>query len=163
MSTIPNKISPHISYKEATKSRTATIKNIDNTPDEATLANMQLVAEKVFEPLREGLCVPLGISSFYRSAALNKAIGGAKNSSHMRGEAIDIDADMFGLVTNKQIFDYIKDNLEFDQLIWEFGNDKEPNWVHVSYVKDNNRNQILQAYKEKNTWGNLVTKYKLIQ
>lgn len=162
MKTSPPKISPHISYNEATKSQTAERKGINNNPDDICLSNMMLVADKVFEPLREGLCVPLGISSFYRSEALNKAIGGAKNSSHTRGEAIDIDADMFGLVTNKQIFNYIKNNLEYDQLIWEFGDDKEPNWVHVSYVRDGNRNQRLQAYKEKDWKGTLLTKYKEI-
>jgi zinc D-Ala-D-Ala carboxypeptidase len=160
MSLVPKKISAHISYQEATKSRTAIKNGIDNTPDENVLEKMKLVAEKVFEPLREEMCVPIGISSFFRSKALNKKIGGSSTSSHVKGEAIDIDADMFGLITNKNIFDYIKDNLEFDQLIWEYGTDKEPNWVHVSYREGNNRNQILVAYKEKDWKGTYRTKYK---
>lgn len=162
MKNLPNKISEHISYQEATKSRTAIKNGIDNTPDEETLKRMKTVAEKVFEPVRDHLCVPIGISSFYRSAELNKKIGGSTTSSHVKGEAIDLDADMLGLTTNKDIFDYIKDHLEFDQLIWEYGTDKEPNWVHVSYREENNRNQILKAYKEKNVFGKWKTKYKLM-
>ncbi|MGK2864904.1 MAG: D-Ala-D-Ala carboxypeptidase family metallohydrolase [Chitinophagaceae bacterium] len=162
MKRLENNISPHISYEEATKNRIATIRGIDNTPDLNTLERMKLVANKVFEPLREGLGVPLGISSFYRSPALNKALGGAKESSHVLGEAIDIDADMLGLVDNKQIFNYIKDNLKFDQLIWEFGSNAQPAWVHVSYRKKNNRNQILQASRVKDWKWSLVTKHKII-
>lgn len=134
-------ISKHITYAEATKSQTAIRKGIDNTPDEATLDRMRLVAEKVFEPLREYFRMPIGISSFYRSPKLNKAIGGAKNSQHVTGEAMDIDADIFGGVTNTRIFEWIKNNLEFDQLIREYG---ENGWVHVSYKASGNRNQVLE-------------------
>ena len=73
----------------------------------------------------------------------------------MRGQALDLDAHIFGGVTNREIFDYIKDNLEFDQLIFEFGTEEEPDWVHVSYNKGNNRKQVLRAIRE-----NGKTKYK---
>jgi len=142
------KISNHISYKEATASQTAVRKGIDNTPSEYQLQNMKLVAEKIFEPLREHFKRPIAINSFFRSQKLNKAIGGATGSQHTQGRAIDID-DTLGGVTNKQMFDWIKDNLDFDQLIWEFGNEKNPDWVHVSYVSENeNRRRVLRALKK---------------
>jgi len=103
---------------------------------------MQLVATEVFDIVREHFNKPLIVSSFYRSLGLNKAVGGAKASQHMKGQAIDIQGT--GFVTNKMIFDYIKDELNFDQLIWEFGDDKNPAWVHVSYnSKNNNRKQVV--------------------
>jgi D-alanyl-D-alanine dipeptidase len=142
------RISKHISYKEATASQTAVRKGIDNTPNEYQLQNMKLVAEKIFEPLREHFKRPIAINSFFRSQKLNKAIGGATGSQHTQGRAIDID-DTLGGVTNKQMFNWIKDNLDFDQLIWEFGNDSNPDWVHVSYVSENeNRRRVLKALKK---------------
>lgn len=157
-----DKISEHISYTEAVKSATALNKGIDNTPDEATIKRMKLVAEKVFEPLRNHFGVPIIITSFYRSPALNKAVGGSKSSDHIKGCAMDIDADVLGMVSNRQLFNYIKDNLQFDQLIWEHGDDKEPAWVHVSYEESGNKCQVLQTYKEKDWRGKTVTKYKSI-
>jgi len=120
------KISEHISIKEATRSNTAERLGIDNFPDSPTLANMQALAENVFEPLRKHFGHPIYITSFYRSSELNKAIGGSSKSQHCKGQAIDID-DVIGSSTNADFFNYIKDNLEFDQLIWEFGNDDNPN------------------------------------
>jgi hypothetical protein len=140
-------VSKNISYKEATHSTTAKRLGIDNTPDAEQFSNMIYVAENVFQPVREHFGVPIYVSSFFRSEALNSAIRGSSSSTHMKGEAIDLDADVFGKVTNAQIFHYIKDNLEFDQLIWEFGTEDEPAWVHVSLSKGNNRNQILVAKK----------------
>lgn len=158
-----SKISDHISYTEATKSPTAERYGINNRPDAATLISMKHVAENVFEKLRAHFCVPIAISSFYRSPALNTKVGGSKNSQHVKGEAMDLDADILGVITNKQIFDYIRKNLDYDQLIWEFGDDKNPAWVHVS-LKCNgiNRKQTLQAYKEKSWSGTMITKYKNI-
>lgn len=142
------RISKHISYKEATFSQTATRKNIDNTPNEEVLCRMQAVAENIFEPLRAHVGGPIKINSFYRSINLNVAIGGAKSSQHTRGEAIDID-DTFGHMSNKEMFEFIKDELDFDQLIWEFGDDNNPAWLHVSYVSnENNRRRILKASKQ---------------
>jgi len=141
-------ISKHISEKEATKSVTALRLGIDNTPDGDTLNNMKLVAEKVFEPLREWVGGAIKINSFYRSPALNEAIGGSTRSQHCKGQAMDID-DIYGHKTNKEMFDWIKENLSFDQMIWEFGTSENPDWVHVSYVnEEKNRNRILKAVRD---------------
>ena len=141
-------ISKHISYKEGTNSTTAIRRGIDNTPNDEQLANMELIAEKVFEPLREWVGGPIKINSFFRCPDLNKAIGGSRKSQHCQGQAIDID-DTYGIVANSDMYNYIKNNLDFDQLIWEFGDDNNPNWVHVSYVsKEDNRNRCLKAYRE---------------
>ena len=100
---------------------------------------------------------PIKINSFYRGPELNKAIGGSRKSQHCKGQAIDID-DTFGHATNAEMYNWIKENLNFDQMIWEFGTDKNPNWIHVSYVNDkDNRNRCLKAYKENNK-----TKYMVI-
>ena len=141
-------ISKHISEKEATKSVTALRLGLDNTPDGDTLNNMKIVAEKIFEPLREYVGGAIKINSFYRSSALNEAIGGSTRSQHCKGQAMDID-DIYGHKTNKEMFEWIKENLDFDQMIWEFGNEDNPDWVHVSYVsEDKNRNRILKAVRD---------------
>ena len=135
-------ISKYITYLEATTSQTASRKGIDNSPTDAELINMKLVAIRVFDVVRDHFKTPLRVSSFYRCLKLNTAVGGAKNSQHKLGQAIDMQGT--GDVTNKQIFEFIKNNLDFDQLIWEFGNEANPAWVHVSYVsKEKNRKQIL--------------------
>jgi zinc D-Ala-D-Ala carboxypeptidase len=142
-------ISNHISSKEGVYSRTATRLNIDNTPTDEHERNMVLVAEEIFEPLRTYVGGPIKINSFYRSPELNRAIGGSSKSQHCKGQAIDID-DTFGKMSNAEMYEFIKENLDFDQMIWEFGNDKNPDWVHVSYVSpEKNRNRCLKAYKEK--------------
>lgn len=142
-------LSKNLSLKEAIKSNTATRLGIDNKPEQWEINNLRAVAEKVFQPVRDHFGVPIGVSSGYRSKTLNKAIGGSKYSQHMIGEALDIDADIYGKVTNAEIFNYIKDNLEWDQMIWEFGDDDEPNWVHVSYKESGfNRKQIKRAYRD---------------
>ena len=141
------KLSHHLTLQEATKSATAIRKGIYNLPVDEHLAALVNTANKIFEPIRNHFNVPIGISSGYRSNALNNAISGSsKTSQHSKGEALDIDADIYGSITNKQIFDFVKDNLEFDQLIWEFGTDNEPNWVHVSIKHfGEQRKQILRA------------------
>lgn len=149
-------ISEHISLKEAVRSNTAARLNIHNFPDNDTLVTMQITAEHIFEPLRNHFNEPIYVSSFYRSPELNTAIGGSKKSQHCLGEAIDID-DVYSKATNADFFYYIKDRLEFDQLIWEFGNDENPNWIHASYRLGENRMRVLKAYKNKNG----KTKYKL--
>ena len=144
-------ISEHISYKEGVYSITATRRGIDNVPNDEQLSNMELIAEKIFEPLRKYVGGPIKINSFFRCPKLNKAIGGSKTSQHCKGLAIDID-DTFGVVANSDMYNYIKNNLDFDQLIWEFGDDDNPNWVHVSYVsKEDNRNRCLRASKSGGT------------
>ncbi len=152
------KISDHITYTEAIHSNTAKRRGIDNTPSEAQVEAMKLLAEKIFEPLREWVGGPIKVNSFFRSEALNEAIGGASSSQHCKGQAIDID-DVYGRRSNAEMFNYIREILDFDQLIWEFGTDMNPNWVHVSYVsKEDNRNRCLKAYKD--DMGR--TKYKTI-
>lgn len=142
------KISEHLTLKEVTKSNTASRHGIDNTPTELHLKNLKVVAEKVFEPLRNHFGVSIGISSGYRSKELNTAVKGSKTSQHCKGEALDIDADMYGKITNAEIFHYVKDNLEFTQLIWEYGTDDEPNWVHVGYDPNNLKKQVLKVSKK---------------
>jgi len=143
-----NRISKHITYKEATRSATALRLGIDNKPNEYELQNMEIVANKVFEPLREAVNGPIKINSFYRCEELNKAIGGSSKSQHCQGRAIDID-DIYGHVSNAYMYYYVKDNLDFDQLIWEFGTNDSPDWVHVSYVdSDSNRKRCLRAIRE---------------
>jgi len=142
-------LSKNLSLKEAIKSNTATRLGIDNTPEQWEINNLRAVADNVFQPLRDHFGVPIGVSSGYRCKALNKAIGGSKYSQHMIGEALDLDADIYGGLKNSEIFNYIKKNLEWDQMIWEFGDDEEPDWVHVSYKESgNNRKQIKRAYRD---------------
>lgn len=142
-------ISKHITYKEATNSNTATRKGIDNSPNTAQLKNMRGLADYVFEPLRIWVGGAIKINSFFRSPELNKAIGGSTTSQHCaeNGAAMDLD-DNYGHKTNAEMFYYIKDNMDFDQLIWEYGDDNNPNWVHVSFKLDGqNRKQVLKCAK----------------
>jgi zinc D-Ala-D-Ala carboxypeptidase len=151
------KISEHITYAEAIHSNTAKRRGIDNTPSPSHVESMKITAEKIFEPLRKWVGGPIKVSSMFRSSALNEAIKGSSSSQHMKGQAMDLD-DVYGFKTNAEMYHWIKDNLNFDQLIWEFGTDTNPNWIHVSYVSDeDNRNRCLKAYKEGGK-----TKYKVI-
>ncbi len=151
-------LSKHVSLHEGVYSRTAERLGIKNDPTDDHLLNMITISEKVFEPLREHVGGPIKINSFYRGPELNKAIGGSSKSQHCHGQAIDID-DTFGHATNAEMYKWIKENLSFDQMIWEFGTDKNPNWVHISYVSDDkNRNRCLKAYKDENN----KTKYMVI-
>ena len=143
------KLSEHLSLSEVVRSESAKRRGISNMPTEAHIANFKLLAEKVFQPIREHFRCPIHISSGYRSKELNAAIGGSLTSQHCQGEAIDIDMDGTpNGVTNRMVFDYIKDNLEFDQLIYEFGDSNNPDWVHVSYESTGKqRKQILKAIR----------------
>ena len=142
-------LSKNLVLAEVIRSETAKMKGISNMPTPEHIENFKKLAENVFQPIRDHFGVPIHISSGYRSKALNKAIGGSLSSQHCQGEAIDIDMDGTS-ITNKQIFDFIKDNLVFDQMIWEFGTDKNPDWVHVSYESTGKqRKQILKAVKIK--------------
>jgi zinc D-Ala-D-Ala carboxypeptidase len=143
------KLSEHLDLSEVTRSESAKRKGISNMPTEAHIANFKLLAEKIFEPIRTHFRCPIIISSGYRSKELNAAIGGSLTSQHCQGEAIDIDMDGTpNGVTNRMVFDYIKDNLEFDQLIYEFGDSNNPDWVHVSYESSGKqRKQILKAIR----------------
>ena len=150
-------ISNHISYREGVYSTTAKRLGLNNTPNDEQLNNMELIAHEVFEPLRAYVGGPIKINSFFRSPKLNKAIGGSSKSQHCKGQAMDID-DTYGRMTNAEMYHFIKEHLDFDQIIWEFGDDDNPDWVHVSYVsEEDNRRRCLKAYRE-----NGKTQYKII-
>ncbi len=141
-------LSKNLSLREATKSTTALRRGIDNTPDEHEIKNLERIAHAIFQPLRDHFDTPIAVTSGFRCKELNSAIGGSRTSQHMSGEALDLDADVYGGVTNAQIFDFIATRLEFDQLIWEFGDDDEPAWVHVSLKREDNRGRKLKAVRE---------------
>jgi zinc D-Ala-D-Ala carboxypeptidase len=132
-------LSKHVTRAEFEQSDTALRRGISNSMGAMELQSAKTLCEKVFEPLRAFVGGPIRISSGYRSPILNKAIGGSTTSQHCKGEAMDIKID-------KTAFLWIKDNLVFDQLIYEFGTDSHPDWVHVSYGKTN-RKQVLRAVK----------------
>jgi hypothetical protein len=141
------KISENISYKEAVRSETAKRLGISNKPKKEHIENMELKAEKIFQPLREWVEHPIRINSFYRSEELNSRIGGAISSAHKEGLAIDLDS--LGGKTNLEMFHYIKDNLDYDILINEYPNDEgEPKWIHVSWNKKKNRKQVLEIKRK---------------
>ncbi len=141
-------ISKHLSFEEATHSDKANdLGIVNNNPNLSVIANMKLLADNVFEPIREYFKAPIYLNSMYRGLNLNQALKGSITSQHCSGQAMDVDMGEKGKPTNKEIFDYIKNNLEFDQLIWEFGSSKNPDWVHVSYTNGKNRKQILRAKK----------------
>lgn len=142
-----DRISEHISYREAVHSYTAKVKGIRNVPSNSVIINMKALAENVFEPLRKWVGGPIKINSFYRSKTLNTAIGGSATSQHCKGMAVDLD-DTHGYKTNSEMFWFIVNNLEYDQIIAEFPKNGNPAWVHVSYKKNGgNRNRILLAHK----------------
>jgi len=144
-------LSKNLTLAEVTKSTTAKRLGIDNTPDEWTTENLRQIAINIFQPLREAFGCPIYVSSGYRSGELNTAIGGSTRSQHVEGRALDLDADVYGGCTNSQVFNWIKENVDFDQLIWEFGDDDNPDWVHVSYVYDGvNRKRCLRACRDDN-------------
>ena len=144
------KLSKNLTLKECLRSKTAKRLGIDNTPeDETIIKNLEKVARFIFQPLRDAFGCPIYVSSGYRCPDLNRAIGGSKRSQHMEGRALDLDADVYGRCTNAQIFNWIKNNLDFDQIVWEFGTEDNPDWVHVSYVsEDDNRNRCLVAKRD---------------
>jgi zinc D-Ala-D-Ala carboxypeptidase len=141
-------LSKNLSLREATKSITALRLGIDNTPEEYEIKNLERIAYGIFQPLRDHFDTPIAVTSGYRSKALNEAIGGSKYSQHITGEALDLDAHVYGGVSNAELFEFIATRLEFDQLIWEFGDDDEPAWVHVSLKREDNRGRKLKAVRE---------------
>lgn len=151
------KISEHISYLESIHSHTAKVNDINNKPNKEEVDSMKAIAENIFEPLRKYVGGPIKINSFFRSKELNKKIKGSLKSQHCKGEAIDID-DIYGHKTNAEMYYYIKNNLDFDQLIWEFGDDKNPDWVHVSYSKNRkNKKRCLKSSRlNKKTIYNII-------
>lgn len=139
-----------MALEQAVSSQTAKAKGIDNTPGQAEKGALALTAKKIYDPV----CQRFGkvyVSSGYRSPALNVAVGGSKTSAHTRGEALDLDGrgpSGYAHVSNSVLFHYIRENLEFDQLISEFNQNGEPAWVHVSFRSNGNRQQVLLAYRD---------------
>ena len=146
------KLSENLSLAECLKSKTATRLGINNEPhDEWVVENLKALAEHIFQPCRDHFGCPIYVSSGYRSPDLNRAIGGAKRSQHMEGRALDLDCDVYGVITNAELFNYIRENLDFDQMVWEFGDEDNPDWVHVSYVHGgHNRKRCLRARRDDN-------------
>lgn len=137
------KLSKHFNLDEFVKSATAIRLGIDNTPDEKSLENIQLLVSNILEPLRVHYGRPIIITSGYRCPKLNKAVGGAASSQHATGQAVDIRSVSDSREDNKELFDMIREmNLPFDQLIDEFGYD----WIHVSFGP-RNRREVLRASK----------------
>ena len=139
-------ITAHFNLAEFTRSESAKRHGVSNQPTPEHLENIKILCERVLEPIRMKFG-PINISSGYRSKVLNHYIGGSLRSQHCEGKAADIDMDGMNDVLNIDIFNYIKNNLEFDQLIYEFGNPLNPDWVHVSYNEGKNRKQVLRAIK----------------
>ena len=139
------KLSKNVTLQEMVHSYTAVKKGLLNEPNEAQIENLRILCENVLQPLRDALG-PIYISSGFRSVELNTAIGGSSSSQHcaLKGAASDIDMGK----RNAEVFNYIKDHLVWDQMIWEFGDDENPSWVHVSYNEGHNRKQILKAIKQ---------------
>jgi hypothetical protein len=151
----PQMLSKNLSIADGIKSSTATRLGISNFPTNEHLANMRLTAQKVYEPLRAKVG-ELRVTSFYRSPAVNKAISGsATNSQHSLGQAMDIQA-VSG--NNRKLFEEAIKLPEFDQIIWEFGTNDNPAWVHVSYSKSKNRRSIIKGTK--GSKGTIYTPYK---
>ena len=143
------KLTANFSLNELTKSQTAERKGIDNTPSTEHQENLKKLCENVLQPVRDHFEQVVSVSSGYRSPELCTAIGSKITSQHAKGEAADF--EIFG-VSNKELADYINENLEYDQLILEYWKESDPNsgWVHCSYSEGNNRNQYLKAYKDEN-------------
>jgi len=140
-------ISKHITWNEAVKSKTAEKHEIENIPNENQIQEMKKIAKNVFEPLREWAGHPISVNSFFRSPELCIKLKSKATSQHTKGQAIDIDS--LGDKSNAELFYYIKENLNFDQLIWEFGDDENPDWIHISFVNVNtNRGNVLKAIKK---------------
>lgn len=144
------KLSEHLTLAEMIRSDSAKRLGISNQPTSEHLDNMKILAQNIFEPIRKHFDAPIYVSSGYRSEALNKAIKGSKSSQHCKGQAMDIDMDGSGYVSNRMVFDFIR-GLDFDQLIFEHGDSLNPDWVHVSYVGAGNRKQVLKAIKSGKT------------
>ena len=120
----------------------------DTTYDPMVNKHLKALSLNILQPLKEHFKSSLFITSSYRSEIFNRSIKGAINSQHISGEAVDIDVGRISDITNREIFEFIRDNLNFDQLIWEYGTSKEPDWVHVSFTKEYpNKKQVLVIEK----------------
>ena len=149
-------LSTNFSLLELTKSQTAERKGIDNTPSPTHQDNLKSLCTSILQPVRDHFNRVVSVSSGYRSEALCIAIGSKISSQHAKGQAADF--EIFGL-SNEELATWIKENLDYDQLILEYWKEEDPNsgWVHCSYTSEGNRKQYLKAYKE-----NGSTKYEQI-
>ena len=139
-------LSKSFTLNELTKSQEATRLGIDNTPSEEHIKNLKILCEKILQPIRDFYGMPVSVSSGYRSAALCETVGSSSKSQHTKGQAADF--EIFG-VHNKEVSDWIVQNLDYDQCILEFWNPEDPNsgWIHCSYNDEGNRKQYLRASK----------------
>ena len=149
-------LTENFSLVELTKSQTAERKGIDNTPSTEHQENLKSLCTSILQPIRDHFSRVVSVSSGYRSVELCVAIGSSTGSQHAKGEAADF--EIFGL-SNKELADWINENLDYDQLILEYWKESDPNsgWIHCSYSEGNNRKQYLRAYKE-----NGSTKYEQV-
>ena len=139
------RLSKNFVLSEITRSNTATRLGINNEPSKKHLENMQVLITELIQPMRDALG-PIRISSGYRSPQLNRAIGGSSKSQHCKGEALDLQFWKDGSMCNQEIYHWVlKSGLQFDQMINEF----DFAWIHISFKEKNNRNQVLEAYKDK--------------
>ena len=139
-------LTKNFTLSEMTKSEAALRLGIDNQPNEQQLAALKLLAEKVLQPIRDHFQKGVKVNSALRTLPVNRAIGSGDNSDHVRGQAADIEIPG---VPNVELAEWIKNNLEFRQLILEFYTPGVPDsgWVHVSYVPEDNKKQVLTAVK----------------
>jgi zinc D-Ala-D-Ala carboxypeptidase len=140
-------LTKNFTLEEMTKSETALRYDIDNTPNEQEISAMKLLAEKVLQPVRDHFGKGVKVNSGFRNQDVNQKVGGSRNSDHTRGQACDIEIPG---VPNAELAEWIKDNLEFNQLILEFYTPGVPDsgWVHVSYIPEDNKKQVLTATKK---------------
>jgi len=145
-------IGKYLTLEQASKSDTALRKGIDNSVPAAIIPNLERLCKELYDPLCDKLGFTVPFNSMYRSVALNKAIGGSATSVHCKGCAVDLDMDGSGSkMVNKELFNFIRSNFDFDQLIWEFGSDDHPDWVHVGISPTGtNRKQVLRGRKDSN-------------
>lgn len=144
-------IGKYLTLDEVCKSATAIRLGIDNKPNQQQIMCLESLAKNVYDKCCEKFLVKIPISSGFRSKELNSRISNASvTSQHCLGQAFDLDLDgVLNGPTNGMLFDYIKNNLEFDQLIWEFGDNNNPDWVHVSYdITGRQRKNVLKAVKK---------------
>jgi zinc D-Ala-D-Ala carboxypeptidase len=140
-------LTKNFTLEEMTKSETALRYDIDNTPNEQEISAMKLLAEKVLQPVRDHFGKGVKVNSGFRNQDVNQKVGGSRNSDHTRGQACDIEIPG---IPNAELAEWIKDNLQFNQLILEFYTPGVPDsgWVHVSYIPEDNKKQVLTATKK---------------
>lgn len=138
-------ISENFSLREMTYSEKAELNGVDNIPTEENIQLAKLLANTLLEPARKKLGEPISVNSWFRNEKVNKLAKGSATSDHRFGGAIDIQTK--GDIRNKELFDILREIGGFDQLIYEFGDDTNPNWIHVSIRQSGNRGQVLRARK----------------